>query len=308
MIDPSSTVQRSMDLNLLAYFDALISEGQVSRAAERVNLSQPAMSLALKRLREAFDDPLLVRTPSGMVPTSRARELIGPVREILRQSHELLKQREQFDPAKATGPFTLMSTDFVSLTLMPPLVRRLQEVAPQAQLIARSANPEQLKHWFDTGQVDIGVGYCVNPPGELRIRPAFDEQLVCVAREGHPLIQGHITLEQFIATPHVQIRPGDMRYAVLLERALSQRGVQARIGVIVYDFVVAPEVVASSDMIAVVPERMARKYARSARLQVLPLPVEVPPLTFSMIWHERTHREPVYQWLREIVLDICSTL
>jgi DNA-binding transcriptional LysR family regulator len=99
-----------------------------------------------------------------------------------------------------------------------------------------------------------------------------------------------------------------MRYAVLLERALSARGLQARIGVIVYDFVVAPEVVATSDLIAVVPERMAKKYALSAGLQVLPLPVEVPALTFSMIWHERTHREPVYQWLREIVLGICATL
>jgi DNA-binding transcriptional LysR family regulator len=297
-----------MDLNLLAYFDALISEGQVSRAAERVNLSQPAMSLALKRLRETFDDPLLVRTPSGMVPTSRALELIGPVRELLRQSHDLLKPREHFVPAHATGPFVLMSTDYVSLLLMPPLARRFEQLAPQAQLIGRSANPEQLKHWFDSGQVDIGVGYCVNPPGELRIRPAFEEQLVCIAREGHGSIQGSVTLEQFTAIPHVQIRPGDMRYAVLLDRALSERGVEARIGVVVYDFVVAPEIVASSDMIAVVPERMAKRYARIAGLQVLPLPVDVPPLTFSMIWHERTHREPVYQWLREIVLEICATL
>jgi DNA-binding transcriptional LysR family regulator len=297
-----------MDLNLLVYFDALISEGQVSRAAERVNLSQPAMSLALKRLRETFGDALLVRTPSGMVPTSRARELIGPVRELLRQSQELLKQRDPFDPTTATGPFVLISTDFVSMTLMPPLVRRIQQLAPRAQLVARSANPEQLKHWFETGQVDIGVGYCVNPPGELRIRPAFEEQLVCIAREGHGSIQGSLTLEQFTATRQVQIRPGDLRYAVLLDNALSALGLTARIGVVVYDFIVAPEVVASSDMIAVVPERMAHKFARSAGLQILPLPVEIPPLTFSMIWHERTHREPVYQWLREIVLELCANL
>jgi len=111
-----------MDLNLLAYFDALIAEGQVSRAAERVNLSQPAMSLALKRLRELFDDPLLVRTSNGMVPTSRARELIGPVREILRRSEDLQRPRGYFVPAEASASFTLISTDYVSLLLIPPLI------------------------------------------------------------------------------------------------------------------------------------------------------------------------------------------
>jgi DNA-binding transcriptional LysR family regulator len=297
-----------MDLNLLAYFDALIAEGQVSRAAERVNLSQPAMSLALKRLREMFDDPLLVRTSSGMVPTSRARELIGPVREILRRSEDLQRPRGYFVPAEASGSFALISTDYVSLLLIPPLARQLEKIAPRAQIVARAVNPEQLKHLFESGQVDIGVGYCVNPPGELRIRPAFEENLVCIVRAEHPTIQGHLTLQQFTMNPHVQVRPGDMRYAVLLDRALSSHGVEARIGAVVHDFLLAPEIVAFTDMIAVVPERMARRHGHILGLQILPLPVEVPPLIFSMIWHERTHREPLYQWLREQVLQICATL
>jgi DNA-binding transcriptional LysR family regulator len=298
-----------MDLNLLAYFDALIAEGQVSRAAERVNLSQPAMSLALKRLRELFDDPLLVRTSSGMVPTSRARELIGPVREILRRSEDLQRPRGYFVPAEASASFTLISTDYVSLLLIPPLARQLEKLAPRSQLVARAVDPEQLKYLFESGQVDIGVGYCVNPPGELRIRPAFEEHLVCIARAEHPTVQGdQLTLQQFTVNPHIQIRPGDMRYAVLLDRALSSHGVEARIGAVVHDFMLAPEIVASTDMIAVVPERMARRYGQSLGLQILPLPVEVPPLIFSMIWHERTHREPLYQWLRDLVLQICATL
>jgi LysR family transcriptional regulator, mexEF-oprN operon transcriptional activator len=297
-----------MDLNLLAYFDALISEGQVSRAAERVNLSQPAMSLALKRLRELFDDPLLVRTSSGMVPTSRARELIGPVREILRRSGDLLRPRGNFVPAEASGSLVLMSTDYVSMLLMPPLMRQIESIAPGVRINAKAVEPEQLKYLFESGQVDLGVGYAVNPPGELRIRQAFEENLVCIARAGHPTIQGRVTLEQFTANPHVQIRPGDMRYAVLLERALSFHGVEAAVGAIVHDFLLAPEIVASTNMIAVVPERMARRYARSLDMQTLPLPVDVPPLNFSMIWHERTHREPLYQWLRDLVLQICVAL
>lgn len=297
-----------MDLNLLAYFDALISEGQVSRAAERVNLSQPAMSLALKRLRELFDDPLLVRTSSGMVPTSRARELIGPVREILRRSGDLMRPRGQFVPAEASGSFVLMSTDYVSMLLMPPLMHKIETIAPAVRINAKAVEPEQLKYLFESGQVDLGVGYVINPPGELRIRQAFEENLVCIARAGHPTIQGRMTLEQFTANPHVQIRPGDMRYALLLERALSAHGVEAAVGAIVHDFILAPEIVASTDMIAVVPERMARRYVRSIAMQSLPLPVDVAPLNFSMIWHERTHREPLHQWLRDIVLQICAAL
>jgi DNA-binding transcriptional LysR family regulator len=301
-------VHAAMDLNLLAYFDALISEGQVSRAAERVNLSQPAMSLALKRLRELFDDPLLVRTPNGMVPTTRARELIGPVREILRRSGDLLQPRGHFVPAEARGSLVLMSTDYVSMLVMPPLMRHIEMIAPGVRIDAQAVDPEQLRYRFESGQVDIGVGYCVNPPGELRIRQAFEEQLVCIARAGHPDIEGRLTLEQFTANPHVQIRPGDMRYALLLERALSRHGLEAPVGAIVHDFILAPEIVASTDMIAVVPERMARRHAQSLALQTLPLPVDVPALNFSMIWHERTHREPLHQWLRELVLEICAAL
>jgi DNA-binding transcriptional LysR family regulator len=297
-----------MDLNLLAYFDALISEGQVSRAAERVNLSQPAMSLALKRLRDLFGDPLLVRTATGMVPTTRARELIGPVREILRRSGDLLRPRDQFVPAEAGGSLVLMSTGYVSMLVMPPLMRRIETIAPRVRIEAQAVDPEQLRYRFESGQVDVGVGYCVNPPGELRIRQAFEEHLVCIARAEHPAIRGRLTIEQFTANAHVQIRPGDRRYALLLERALSLHGLETPIGAVVHDFLLAPEIVASTDMIAVVPERMARRSAQSLALQTLPLPVDVPALNFSMIWHERTHREPLHQWLRELVLQICAAL
>jgi DNA-binding transcriptional LysR family regulator len=191
---------------------------------------------------------------------------------------------------------------------MPPLMRQIETIAPGVRINAKAVEPDQLKYLFESGLVDIGVGYVVNPPGELRIRQAFEENLVCIARAGHPTIQGRLSLEQFTANPHVQIRPGDMRYALLLERALSQHGLEAAVGAIVHDFILAPEIVASTDMIAVVPERMARRYQSSLGMQALALPVDVPPLNFSMIWHERTHREPLYQWLRELVLHICEAL
>ena len=131
---------------------------------------------------ELFGDPLLVRTSNGMIPTSRALELIGPVRELLRQSEDLLRPRGQFVPAEASGSLVLISTDYVSLLLMPPLTREIERTAPHVQINAKAVDHEQLKYLFESGHVDIGVGYAVNPPGEMRIRHAFEENLVCIAR------------------------------------------------------------------------------------------------------------------------------
>jgi DNA-binding transcriptional LysR family regulator len=299
----------SVDLNLLVYFDALFAEGQVSRAAQRVNLSQPAMSLALKRLRERFGDPLLVRTPHGMVPTARARELIGPVRKMLRQSRDLLEPRQSFDPRRSAGPFLLVATDYVSSLVLPGLIKRLEKEAPLAQVVARPANPEQLRRWFEEGKVDLGLGYTESPPPELRSKRLFDETLVCIARQRHSGIAGKLTIEQLSAFHHVQIRTmRKPRYAHLVEQELASRGLETQVGLIVSDFRIAPEVVGVSDMIAVVPERVARRAARQHALQILELPFELPKLPFSMVWHERTHRDAVCRWLRDVVVEVCSRL
>lgn len=293
-----------IDLNLLVYFEALYMEGGVSRAAERVGLSQPAMSLALKRLREIFDDPLLVRTPRGMAPTQRAGDLIEPVRAVLSQSRDLLGARRHFDPAIATGPFVLVATDYVSSILLPKLIQRLRREAPLASIVSRPASPYFLKSWFEEGRVAIGVGFSETPPPELRSRSLFEETLVCIVRRDHPSIQGDISLDQFCEFPHVAVRPmGTPRYALSLERALAANDREIKIGLLVSDFLIAPEVVATTDMIALAPLTLARRAAAALGLRILPPPVALPRLQFSMIWHERTHRDPVYSWLRDVVAE-----
>jgi DNA-binding transcriptional LysR family regulator len=298
-----------IDLNLLVYLEALYTEGGVSRAAERVNLSQPAMSLALKRLREIFDDPLLIRTPRGMVPTQRAQELIEPVRAILGQSRDLLGGRRKFDPATAAGPFTLVGTEYVFSILLPTLIKRLEREAPLASIVSRPTSPIYLKSWFEEGRVGLGIGYSEQPPQELRVRPLFDESLVCIARRKHSKIRGTLSLDQFCAFPHVAVRPmGTPQYALSLESALAALDREIKIGLLVSDFLIAPEVVAETDMIALVPRGLAQRYAGPKALQILMPPVALPKLHFSMIWHERTHRDPVYQWLRDVVADASREL
>ena len=303
---PSNRVS-GIDLNLLVYFEALFTEGGVSRAAERVNLSQPAISLALKRLREIFDDPLLVRTPRGMVPTHRAQELIGPVRTMLAQSRDLLGTRKDFNPAQATGPLNLVATDYVSSMVLPKLIRRLAVDAPLASIVSRPTNPFYLKNWFEDGKVALGIGYSEEPPAELHMRPLFDDPLVCIASRGHPGISRTLSLDQFCKFPHVAVRPmGTPHYAICLEKELAAHDREIRVGLLVSDFLIAPEVVSQTEMIALVPTSLARRYAEAKSLQVLAPPVPLPPLRFSMIWHERSHRDPVYQWLRQVVAEVCE--
>jgi DNA-binding transcriptional LysR family regulator len=299
----------SVDLNLLVYFDALFAEGQVSRAAERVGLSQPAMSLALKRLRDRFDDPLLIRTAHGMVPTARARELIAPVRKMLRQSRDLLEPRKTFNPAEAVGPYQLVATDYVASLVLPGLLKRLAQRAPRAQVIARSANPYQIKRWFEEGKVELGIGYAEHPSPDLRVRRLFDEGLVCIARKGHREVAGRITAEQMGALQQVEIQ--SMRktaYAIALEQELTARGIDTKVGLLVSDFRIAPEVVAATDMIAVVPERVARRSADRLPLQVLKPPVPLPRIGFSMVWPERSHRDAEHRWLRATMIEVCEDL
>jgi DNA-binding transcriptional LysR family regulator len=293
-----------LDLNLLAHFEALIEEAHVSRAAQRVNLSQPAMSLALKRLRQMFEDPLLVHTPRGMVPTLRAQELLGPVRKMLSQSRALLPKRP-FKPSESADTFVVTATNFVASMFLAELAKRFAREAPRAQLNIITAIPYRARRWFEDGTTDIGISYVVLPPDDLHIRYLARERLVCIARRSHPAVDRKITLDQLCTLRHVKVRPNTPPFSDVLDRSLAPRGRKVTIGLTVADFLLVPEIVATTDLIAVVPESLVKRLARKRELQVLPVPVDVPPLRLSMIWHERTHRDPARQWLRDLIRGAC---
>lgn len=295
--------QHPFDLNLLAYLEALIDEQHVSRAAQRVNLSQPAMSLALKRLRTLFGDPLLVQTPKGMVPTPRAQELVGPVREILAQSRELVLQQKAFDPANSTDTFVITASNFVASVFLPNLIKRFEADAPHAELIVHTGLQYRVKEWFDDASVDIGVSYVVTPPGELHRRSLVKERLVCIARPAHPVIEGELTLDKLCAVSSVTVKPATRPFVGMLDRALTLQGRAMRVSLSVADFLLVPDVVSTSDLIAVVPERAAQRFLKEHALKVWPLPLELPPLELSMVWHERTHHELSRQWLRKVMRE-----
>ncbi|MBL8381446.1 MAG: LysR family transcriptional regulator [Burkholderiales bacterium] len=295
---------RLPDLQLIAALEALVAEGHVSRAAERMGLSQPAMSTLLGRLRRTFDDPLLLRTSRGMVPTPRALELAAQGGALLEQARMLMQGARAFEPVRAERTFRVIATDYVLSVMLPPLQALLEARAPGIGIDAQPPNPRRVQELLASGQVDLGIGYLIDPPKGLRTRLLFRESSVCIARRGHPAVRGRLGLAQYQAADHVRISPaGTGQYGRMVEAALLDLRIRRSAGLTVPNFLVAPAVVARSNLLATVPARIARTFAASLPLQVLEPPVPLPVLEVSLYWHERAHKDALHRWMRALVIE-----
>jgi DNA-binding transcriptional LysR family regulator len=296
------------DLNLLVAFDALVAEGNVTRAADRVGLTQPAMSHALGRLRKLVGDPLFVRTSQGMVPTPRAAELVEPIRRALGEIDRALFQPPRFDPGSATRSFNLAAVDFGALVVLPPLLARVRVEAPHADLVVRQLRADTIEQQLVEGEVDVAVGMVHDEPPWMAHRKLFEERFICLARQGHPVVKGAISLEQFVALEHALVAPRQHRSAGFVDRALAKRGLRRRVALTLPHFLVAPFVVASSDLVLTLPGRVARTFAGMMDLQLVQPPLEVEQFFVSAYWHERQTRDPAHGWLREVLVDVCKNV
>jgi DNA-binding transcriptional LysR family regulator len=296
------------DLNLLVALDALVAEGSVTRAAERVGLTQPAMSHALSRLRKLFGDPLLVRTPQGMLPTPRAQELIQPVRRALGEIERALADRASFDPRSSRRPFSLATVDFGSLLVVPPLYALLHREAPGCDLLVRALRMEHIERQLADGEIDVAIGvlYDEDHQGVVR-QKLYDERFVCVVRKDHPTVRDRLTLEEFVALDHALIAPRG-RGNGFVDRALEKHGLARRVAVAVPHFLAAPILVAQSDLVLTVAERIARAFVEMVPLRIVPPPLEVGSFTVSQFWHERHAKDPAHAWLRAQILDVCRKI
>lgn len=298
----------NFDLHLLRCFEALLSERSVSRAAAKINLSQPAMSHALARLRTLFDDPLLARGQGGMAPTARALALEPQLREALSAAYRLVEKRTVFVPAGSRHEFTVMTAEYVEYLLLPRLIERLRDEAPHVRVTFRSAQPDRALDWLERGELDFRLGWWPESAPALRTKRLMRDPLVCVARQGHPLLTGNITDEQFMGIGHVvqSERMKSARRAV--EQAVLSRHRQLKIQFRVQDSLALCNVVAHSDLIGTLPERFARALALKFPLQVMPIPMAIAEIRQAMYWHERTHNEPSHQWFRELIFDLARQL
>ena len=295
---------RNIDLNLLVALDALLAERSVSRAAVRLRLSQPATSALLARLRELFGDPLLLRSARGMLPTPRALELLAPVKQVLGEIEAIIQPPAAFDPAGAAHTFTLSASDYVEFALLPTLVDYLEHKAPGVRLEVTPIDLQLVAKQMANGEVDLCITGLQNAPAGLHVRPLYTERLVSVVRRNHPAVGAGLTLDEFCSLEHIQASVPGSGFSTQIDDALAALGRKRRARLAVPHFLLVPEIVARSDMIGSLPERLARGYAK--QLRIFEPPVELQKFTVGELWHERNQRDPAQQWLRDVLAELAQ--
>lgn len=296
---------RALDLNLLKALDALLDERSVTRAANRLSLTQPAVSGMLNRLRESFDDPLFVRAQRGIVPTLRAEQLAMPVKQLLANIEGML-QPQNFDPLTASMTIRIASTDYALRAAAVPFLSALRVQAPNIRVSVQPVDHQKLQNQLDLGEIDLAL---VTPeavtPG-LHAIALFDESYVCVMRSEHPdAMNSELSLDQFCALDHVLVSPAGGGFHGVTDEALEKLGRSRRVTVSVASFLVLPEILMCSDLIAVVPRRLA---VHQVGLRSLEPPVEIPGFRKTLVWHERTHSDAGHRWVRSLIVETIRAL
>ena len=304
------TELHNFDINLLVAFDLLMEEKNVSRAAERMFVTQSAISHTLQRLRQQLDDPLLVKTPAGMKPTDRALSLVDPVKAVLRDIKRLIRAPEEFDPAQSRRRFVIAATDYMDLLVLPPLVERITLGAPGIDIhVKRTESPfpeEDLEH----NDLDVVLGFdaILKPPAYLSRTKLFEDRMACVVGRQHMIGKsGRLTLEEYVSRKHMLISRTGTR-AGLIDEWLAERGLARRIALIVPHFLSAPFIVAKTDMILSLPERIAIEFIGLAPLKTVAIPIELPAYDLVMVWHPLHDLDPAHRWLRDQIVEVCRNL
>jgi DNA-binding transcriptional LysR family regulator len=287
---------RRLDLNLLVTLDALLSEHNVTRAAQRLNLSQPSVSVHLARLRDIFGDPLLLPGPRGMRPTQRADALREPLRQALESLERAVSPARPFDPAAATQTWRVAATDYGESTIVLPALNGLRSAAPGTRLAVLELVPPRIARQAEQGEIDLAFHTSEGAPPGMRRKLLFAERYVLVGRAGHPRLKKRPTLSQFCRLDHVIVSPDGGGFSGITDEVLSKVGLTRRVVLSVPHFLFVMSAVASSDLVAMLPARLVRSVDA---LQVVEPPVDVPGFEMAMLWHERSHRDPAHQWLRE---------
>lgn len=298
--------KKRLDLNLLVTLETLLVEKNVTRTAERLHLSQPAVSAQLSRLRELFDDPLLIPVQRGMTPTAKALELLDPLRQALDQVRATLAEHRNFNPSTASLTVAIACTDYLQTAVVQPVAIALRKRAPGVRIALRHLDPAQLETQMASGQVDLALITPEHGPASLRSRHLFDERYVLIGRQRHPGLRRGLTVEQFANLDQVIVSLHGGDFTTPVDDGLAALGYKRNVALSAASFLFVPEIVAHSDFVALVPERLVRD--SRAALKVLECPFPVPGFAVSMLWHERNHGHSGHRWVREVVMELAGKL
>ena len=285
-----------VDLNLFIVFDAIYTEANLTRAGQIVGITQPAVSNALARLRDTFNDPLFVRTAQGMVPTPMAQNIITPVRQALQLLRVSVQESRSFNPSEANKTYRISMTDLTEAVILPHLAARIRRLAPNINVDSFLTRRRETTKELAAGRLDFAIDAPLNTDPQVRHVRLFEDRYVCIMRKGHPLAsKERITLDDYLAQSHIHIssRRNGLGHVDL---ALGKMGIQRRVMLRSQHYQMAPLVLESTDMVMTVNERFARRH----NLHWVELPIDdIPPIQTHLFWHESTDQDPANRWMRE---------
>lgn len=287
-----------VDLNLFVVFDAIYREGNLTRASQKLNLSQPAVSHALGRLRENFDDPLFERSGKGVAPTPLAKAIVGRIRAALTEFESVLSEGLAFDPAKSEREFIIVCRDVLEATALSPLMKILQVQAPGVRLRSIRVPRKELESALASGRVDIAADVMLPLSKDVRHQPLVSESMVVAMRQGHPQAENVWNLEAYLSADHVLVSsrvegPG------LEDIALSRIGKHRDIRLRCQNYYSAIQVISDTDLLLTLPATYAQQLERLSGHYIRPLPLHMDALEVHLYWHVKSESDPAVMWLRD---------
>ena len=295
---------KRLDLNLLHTLEALLEERNVTRAAARLHLSQPAVSAQLARLRELFGDPLLLPAQRGMRPTAKAEQLLAPLQASLRQLRETLQTSQDFDPAAASMTLRLACTDYAQAVAALPLIQRLRRLAPGIRVAMRHLETSRLPRQAESGEVDLALISPEDAPPGLHAKPLFEDRYVLIGRQGHPAWRRGLTLARYLEHEHVVVSLGSGDFSTAVDAALAEQALARRVALSAASFLLVPEIVAQTDYLALMPARLVA--ASRVPLQTAACPFPLGGFGVAMAWHPRNHSHPGQRWIRRQFAELMA--
>jgi len=289
---------KNVDLNLFLIFDTIYTEKNLTRAGEVLCITQPAVSNALSRLRETFNDPLFVRSPQGMIPTPVAQNIIGKIRSALQLMRASVQEQDSFDSVTSKKKFRLSMGDLAEAMVLPGILEVLQQKAPHINMVSVPIKRKEIVKELASGKLDFAIEVPVISDSQLQHVKILEDRYVCVVRKDHPQVKGELCMEQFLALSHIHLSRRE-RGEGHIDQALVKLGVRRRIALRAQHYLMAPHIISRTDLALTMPHFFARQYD----LQILPLPFEVPALELHLYWHEKVEQDQTNLWMRQLIQE-----
>lgn len=294
-----------IDLNLMVVFEAILAEKNISKAAKKIGLSQPATSSSLNRLRSIYKDPLFTRTPKGMIPTYKALQIEPDIRNALEFLRKTLEPEKKFNPALCEKNFSIAMSDWLSLHIVPTLSKFLRKHAPLINLNVRNMPPDEMHKALMSGELDLGISGLNNLGVGTDKQVLYREHYECLVWSKHSAIKKKLTLDDYVKFPHILFSPlGSGPGAV--DQALAKKGLKRRVGLRSVYSLIIPPILENTDLIATIPAPLARFFAKHISVKIFPPPIPINEHDIIQYWSKKNHTDPAHQWLRSVLLEICK--